>query len=72
MRRTWTVLHEDGYDSAHTFFGVPVLPAGDAESYRLALDEAFSAGKHLHFRQMLGDLIRTASQRRTIGAMRAP
>ena len=39
-----TVLHGDGYDSAHTFFGVPVLPARDAESYRLALDEVFAAG----------------------------
>ena len=39
-----TPLHGDGYDSAHTFFGVPVLQAHDAASYRSALDEAFAAG----------------------------
>jgi acetolactate synthase-1/2/3 large subunit len=39
-----TPLHGDGYDSAHTFFGVPVLQAHDAASYRLALTEAFVAG----------------------------
>ena len=39
-----TPLHGDGYDSAHTFFGVPVLEARDAASYRAALGEAFAAG----------------------------
>ena len=39
-----TPLHGDDYDSAHTFFGVPVLKAHDAESYRTALDEAFAVG----------------------------
>ena len=39
-----TPLHGDGYDSAHTFFGVPVLQAHDAVSYRSALREALSAG----------------------------
>ena len=39
-----TPLHGDGYDSAHTFFGVPVLEARDAASYREALGEAFAAG----------------------------
>lgn len=39
-----TPLHGDGYDSAHTYFGVPVLPAHDAASYRSALDKAFAAG----------------------------
>ncbi|MBN2476568.1 MAG: thiamine pyrophosphate-binding protein [Pirellulales bacterium] len=39
-----TPLHGDGYDSAHTFFGVPVLQAHDAASYRSALAEAFAAG----------------------------
>jgi len=39
-----TPLHGNGYDSAHTFFGVPVLEACDAASYRAALDEAFAAG----------------------------
>ena len=35
-----TPLHGDGYDSPRTFFGVPVLEAHDATSYRMALDEA--------------------------------
>ena len=39
-----TPLHGDGYDSAHTFFGVPVLQAHDAASYRAALGKAFAAG----------------------------
>jgi acetolactate synthase-1/2/3 large subunit len=39
-----TPLHGDGYDSAQTFFGVPVLQAHDAASYRSALAEAFAAG----------------------------
>jgi len=39
-----TPLHGDGYDSARTFFGVPVLEARDTASYRAALDEAFAAG----------------------------
>jgi acetolactate synthase-1/2/3 large subunit len=39
-----TALYGDGYDSAHTFFGVPVLQARDAASYRSALGEAFAAG----------------------------
>ncbi len=39
-----TPLHGDGYDSAHTFFGVPVLPAHDAASFRSALEKAFAAG----------------------------
>jgi len=39
-----TPLHGDGYDSARTFFGVSVLEARDAASYREALDEAFAAG----------------------------
>ena len=39
-----TPLHGDGYDSAHTFFGVPVLQAHDAASYRSALEKAFAAG----------------------------
>jgi acetolactate synthase-1/2/3 large subunit len=39
-----TPLHGAGYDSAHTFFGVPVLEAHDAASYRMALREAFAAG----------------------------
>lgn len=39
-----TPLHGEGYDSAHTFFGVPVLQAHDAASYRSALGEAFATG----------------------------
>jgi acetolactate synthase-1/2/3 large subunit len=39
-----TRLHGKGYKSAHTFFGVPVLPAHDAASYRSALAEAFAVG----------------------------
>jgi acetolactate synthase-1/2/3 large subunit len=39
-----TPLHGESYDSATTFFGVPVLPAHDAASYRSALDKAFAAG----------------------------
>jgi len=39
-----TSLHGDGYDSAHTFFGAPVLQAHDAASYRSALGEGFAAG----------------------------
>jgi acetolactate synthase-1/2/3 large subunit len=39
-----TPLHDDGYESAHTFFGVPVLQAHDAASYRMALEEAFATG----------------------------
>ena len=39
-----TSLHGDDYDSALTFFGVPVLPAHDAASYRSALEKAFAAG----------------------------
>jgi acetolactate synthase-1/2/3 large subunit len=38
-----TRLHGDGYDSAHTYFGVPVLKAYDAETYRSALQEAFAS-----------------------------
>ncbi|HIF34292.1 MAG TPA: thiamine pyrophosphate-binding protein [Planctomycetaceae bacterium] len=38
-----TSLHTDDYDSAKTFFGVPVIPAIDADSYREALREAFAA-----------------------------
>ncbi|HIE99050.1 MAG TPA: thiamine pyrophosphate-binding protein [Fuerstia sp.] len=38
-----TLLHTDDYDSAKTFFGVPVIPAHDAESYHAALCEAFAA-----------------------------
>ena len=39
-----TPLHGDGYASAHTFFGVPVLAAQDAATYRAALREALAAG----------------------------
>jgi acetolactate synthase-1/2/3 large subunit len=39
-----TPLHGAGYDSAHTYFGVPVFQARDAASYREALGEAFAAG----------------------------
>jgi acetolactate synthase-1/2/3 large subunit len=37
-----TVLHTDDYDSAKTFFGVPVIPAHDAKSYGTALRKAFA------------------------------
>lgn len=39
-----TALYGDGYDSAHTFFGVPVLQTHDVASYRSALVKAFAAG----------------------------
>lgn len=37
-----TPLHGDGYESSHTFFGVPVLQVRDTASYRAALLDAFS------------------------------
>jgi len=39
-----TLLHGDRYNSASTFFGVPVIPAHDRDAYRSALTEAFGAG----------------------------
>ena len=39
-----TPLHGEGYDSAQTFFGVPVLQARNVASYRSALAEAFASG----------------------------
>jgi acetolactate synthase-1/2/3 large subunit len=38
-----TRLYGEGYVSAKSFFGVPVLTASNADKYRLALDEAFQA-----------------------------
>ena len=38
-----TRLYGEGYASARSFFGVPVLTASSADKYRLALDEAFKA-----------------------------
>lgn len=38
-----TRLYGKGYASAKSFFGVPVLIASNADTYRLALDEAFAA-----------------------------
>lgn len=37
-----TFVHGEGYKSADTFFGVPVLGAADAGTYRDALHEAFA------------------------------
>lgn len=39
-----TPLHDGGYKSADTFFGVPVIKAHDRGSYRKALDQAFTDG----------------------------
>ena len=39
-----TPLHGEGYESADTFFGVPVMKAHDEDSYREALDQAFADG----------------------------
>jgi len=38
-----TPLHGTGYASASTYFGVPVLPAGNRAEYALALERAFNA-----------------------------
>lgn len=38
-----TPLHGAGYASASTYFGVPVLPAGNRAEYTLALERAFNA-----------------------------
>ena len=38
-----TILHGSRYESATTFFGVPVIPAHDSGSLRSALREAFAA-----------------------------
>ena len=43
LARYGTLLYGDGYAAAETFFGVPVLPAHDANAYREALQQAFSA-----------------------------
>jgi len=40
--RYGTRLHGDGYDSATTFFGVPVYPARTEREYKEALSQAFS------------------------------
>ena len=39
-----TPLHGEGYKSADTFFGVPVIKAHDEDSYREALHQAFADG----------------------------
>ena len=41
--RYGTLLHDNGYASARTFFGVPVFEARTAQQYRTALHEAFAA-----------------------------
>jgi len=42
-QRYGTLLHGDGYVSANSFFGVPVLEAKTADEYRTALEDAFAA-----------------------------
>jgi acetolactate synthase-1/2/3 large subunit len=41
--RYGTLLHNNGYASAKTFFGVPVFEARTADEYRAALKDAFAA-----------------------------
>lgn len=41
--RYGTSLYGEWYTPSSTFFGVPVLPARDAEEYRMALEKAFAA-----------------------------
>jgi acetolactate synthase-1/2/3 large subunit len=41
--RYGTLLHDDGYASARTFFGVPVFEARTKDEYRAALEDVFVA-----------------------------